>query len=183
MDREAQSNLVPTGPGGNEARSAPPKARRAGRRPTGAGFRLAQVGALGARLFAARIAPLGLTPAQSGLLRAIAREPGRSQNALAEHLAVRPSRLVVLIDELESTGLVERRRHHSDRRQRAVHLTDGGEEAMTRLVRASAAYEEELCRALSPEERDQLAELLGRIAADHDLPSGVHPGHADPDRC
>lgn len=147
------------------------------RRPDGAGFLLAQVGAHGARLFATRVAPLGLTPARSGLMRAIARGPGRSQSALAEHLGVRPSRLVVLVDELAEAGLVERRPHATDRRQRAVHLTEEGEATMAKLGLAAVDHEDELCRALDAGERRQLAALLGRIAGDHGLTPGVHPGY------
>jgi DNA-binding MarR family transcriptional regulator len=139
------------------------------RHPVGAGLLLAQVGALGARLFAARIAPLGLTPPQGALLRAVTREPGSSQNDLAERVGVRPSRLVVLVDELEGAGLVERRRHATDRRQRAVHPTDAGRETMAKLVLAAADHEDELCRALSPDDRLVLVALLGRIAEDHGL--------------
>jgi DNA-binding MarR family transcriptional regulator len=157
--------------------SEPPRDTVPPRRPTGAGFLLAQVGALGARLFAARLAPLGLTPPQSGLLRAIVRDPGRSQNALAEQLGVRPSRLVVLVDELEGAGLVERRAHATDRRQRAVHLTEQGRAAMGKLAAVAADHEDELCRALDAEDRRRLVDLLGRIAADHDLTPGVHPGY------
>ena len=168
---------------GSAERPAPTRtthAQRGPRRPLGAGFLLAQVGALGARLFAARIAPLGLSPAQSGLIRMIAHEPGRSQNALAEQLGVRPSRVVVLLDELETSSLVERRRHPTDRRQRVVHLTDDGTAALAGLTRAAADHEDELCRALSPDDRRTLADLLGQIAADHGLTPGVHPGYAPP---
>jgi DNA-binding MarR family transcriptional regulator len=146
------------------------------RRPTGAGFLVAQVGALGSRLFGDRLAGIGLTLPQSALMRAIAREPGRSQQALAEHLDVGPSRLVVLIDELERAGVVERRPHPTDRRQRAVHLTDAGRARMRELVVAAADHEDELCRSLDPDDRARLRELLGRIATDHGLRPGVHPG-------
>ena len=146
------------------------------RRPTGTGLLVAQVGALGSRLFGERVAAMGLTLPQSALLRAIAREPGQSQQALAEHLELGPSRLVVLIDELERAGVVERRAHPTDRRQRAVHLTDAGRARMRELVVAAADHEDALCRALDDDDRARLRELLGRIAADHGLRAGVHPG-------
>ena len=150
-----------------------------GRHPTGAGFLLAQVGALGARLFAARIAALGLRPPQSGLLRAIAREPGRSQNEIADQLGVAPSRVVVLVDELEADGLVERQHSRTDRRRRVVQLTDKGRAAMAGLVGAAADHEDELCAPLSPDQRRTLAELLETIATHHGLAPGVHPGFQD----
>lgn len=145
-------------------------------RPTGAAFLLAQVGSLGGRLFAERIEPLGLTAAQSGLLRAIAGAPGRSQAAIAEQLGIRPSRLVVLVDELEAAGMVVRDRDPDDRRRHVLDLTPRGRATWYRLVGASAEHEGLLCRALSTEDRRLLADLLRRIADDHGLTFGVHPG-------
>ncbi|MGI5128632.1 MarR family winged helix-turn-helix transcriptional regulator [Pseudonocardia sp. CA-107938] len=139
-------------------------------RPTGAAFLLAQVGALGDRLFAERIAPLGLSSSQSGLLRAIAGEPGRSQNELAAELGVRPSRLVVLVDELEDAGLVQRDRDPDDRRRHVLQLTPRGRATWFRLVGSAAEHEATLCAALTVDERHELAELLRRIAEDHGLP-------------
>lgn len=154
---------------------APPAGTRP---PSGAGFLIAQVGALGSRMFASRIAALGVSAAQSGLLRAVAREQGRSQTALAAELGVRPSRLVVLVDELESDGLVERRPHPTDRRQRGVFLTGNGRGRLDDLRRAATEHERDLCRSLSVDERERLRELLSRIADDHGLTRGVHPGHS-----
>lgn len=138
-------------------------------RPTGTAFLLAQLGAHATGRFADRIAPLGLTPPQGGLLRVIAAEPGRSQHAVAEHLGIHPSRLVALVDDLKGGGLVERCRSTRDRRQHALHLTEHGHATLARLSRASAEHEAELCAALSGDERAQLAGLLRRVADQQDL--------------
>jgi DNA-binding MarR family transcriptional regulator len=45
---------------------------------------------------------------------------------LATALGTLPSRLVAIVDELESKGLLERRPHESDRRSYALHLTEKG---------------------------------------------------------
>ena len=57
--------------------------------------------------FADRLAPLGLKPPHAGILRALDRADGLSQQALGETLGAFPSRLVVLLDELEGSGLVD----------------------------------------------------------------------------
>ena len=144
----------------------------------GAAFLLAQVGAWGTRLFADRIAPLGLTPAQSGLLRLVARNDGRNQLELAEQLGVRPSRLVVVLDGLQDAGLVERTLDPRDHRRKTVALTAAGHRTLTELTELAARHEDELCRALSAEQRRQLSDLLTAIAASHQLLPGVHPGQA-----
>jgi DNA-binding MarR family transcriptional regulator len=144
----------------------------------GNAFLLAQLGADAAARFAARIKELGLTPAQSGLLRLIAWQPGQSQQAVATKLGTPPSRLVPLVDGLEERGLVERRRNPEDRRHHALYLTDAGNRFMAQeLAPAGAAHENETCAGLDPAERAQLHALLEKMATHHGLTTGVHPGY------
>jgi DNA-binding MarR family transcriptional regulator len=143
----------------------------------GAAFLLTQIGSHAAARFAERIAELDLTPPQTGLLRAVAVAPGQSQQALARHLGTPPSRLVALVDGLDERGLLERRRNPDDRRLHALHITGAGQEVLRRIGEVARAHDDELCAALSSRERTTLAELLARIAADHGLTPGVHPGY------
>ena len=62
---------------------------------------LAQIGAHAAAKFAERLAPLKFTPPQAGILGVISRQNGLSQQALADLLGMFPSRLVLMLDELE----------------------------------------------------------------------------------
>ncbi|GIF96849.1 MarR family winged helix-turn-helix transcriptional regulator [Catellatospora citrea] len=140
-------------------------------------FLLAQLGAHAAALFTERVAALDLTPAQAGLLRLITVMPGRSQQAYAERLGVPPSRFVNLVDELESRDLVERRRGEPDRRSYALHLTTQGQAVMRDIGAVGRAHEDDLCADLTAAERQTLRELLGRIADQHGLLPGVHPGY------
>lgn len=149
----------------------------AGRR-TGNSFLLAQIGAHAAAGFARRIADLDLTPAQAGLLRLVAWQPGQSQQLLARQLRTPPSRLVLLVDHLEGRGLIERRRNPDDRRHHALYLTDaGGQFIKTKLGPIGTAHEDDICAALTPAEREQLGGLLRRIADQQGLTPGVHPGY------
>jgi DNA-binding MarR family transcriptional regulator len=145
-------------------------------RPRGVAFLLSQVGAHAAQRFAEVVAKLGVTPADVGLLRMIAAQPGRSQRSLAEEMGVVPSRVVVLIDALERRGLVERRREAQDRRNHALHLTAAGTEIMAAVRRLRPAHEEAMTAGLDAAQRVQLAELLGIIADQQGLAPGVHPG-------
>ncbi|MBH0777840.1 MarR family winged helix-turn-helix transcriptional regulator [Nocardia bovistercoris] len=144
-------------------------------RPDGAGFLLAQVGAHAAAHFARGIAALDLTPPQAGLLRMLAARPGRSQRELADALGMPPSRFVPFADTLEQRGLIERRRNPDDRRLHALHLTPAGRALLGDLSAAARGNEDELCRALSADERRQLTALLRRIAEDQELAPGIHP--------
>lgn len=143
----------------------------------GSAFLLAQLGAYAASRFAERIAEIDLTPPQTGLLRAIAAQPGRSQQALATLLGTPPSRLVTLVDGLDERGFVERRRNPDDRRLHALHLTEEGEKLLRRIGALARAHDEAICGTLEPEERDTLRALLAKLAAEHGLTPGVHPGY------
>lgn len=152
------------------------------RRAGSTAFLLAQVGAHAAGRFALRVSRLGVLPADVGLLRMIATRPGRSQQSLAQELGVVPSRVVALLDNLERKALVERRRNPRDRRNYAIHLTDEGTGVMAEMRRVGAAHEDDICAALDADQRTQLAELLGAIAADQGLTPGVHPGYRQQQR-
>lgn len=145
--------------------------------PPGVGFLISQLGAHAAQRFAQRIADLDLTPPQAGLLRAIAGQPGRSQQAIAAQLGTPATRLVAMIDDLERRGVLERRRNPDDRRLHAIHLTAEGTKLLGRLGRAAQAHTAELTTALDDDERDQLQKLLLRIAEQQELTPGVHPGY------
>jgi DNA-binding MarR family transcriptional regulator len=140
-------------------------------------FLVAQVGGLAAMRFAERLVPLALTPAHAGLIRAVAAQPGRSQQALAVQLGLLPSRLVVLVDELEREGLLERRRDPNDRRHYALHLTAAGEQRLSDIGRVARSHAEDYLAPLDQQDRVALAALLTRLAAHHGLTPGVHPGY------
>lgn len=148
-----------------------------GHGPTG--FLLAQLGDHAARRFAERLSTLDLTPADAGLLRAVAREPGRSQQALASQLGAPATRLVALVDGLERRGLVERGRNPDDRRLNAVVLTDAGRALSGRLGQLAARHSDDLTAALDDAERRQLQTLLARMAEQQHLTPGVHAGYRD----
>jgi len=142
------------------------------------GFLLSQLGFTASRRFHAALAPLGIEPRHFLLLRFVAREEGRSQQALGEMLHIPPSRMVALVDQLEERGLLERRANPTDRRARALHVTDEGRRLMARAMRVAMAHEDSVGVSLSAGEREQLVALLQKLAAEMQLVSGVHPGLA-----
>ena len=145
-------------------------------RPCGAAFLLAQLGAHGADLFGERIAVLGIPP-HAGILRMIAATPECNQQALAKRLGVLPSRMVILIDELATKRLVDRKRSTKDRRHSELLLTAKGKRTLEKLSKIAAEHEADLCAALTKEERDTLATLCRKIVAHEGLTPDVHPGY------
>jgi DNA-binding MarR family transcriptional regulator len=156
--------------------SRPPKGR------SGAAFLLAQVGAHAASKFAERLAELQLIPAHAGILGILAATPGMTQQALATAVGTLPSRLVALLDELESKGLLERRPQESDRRSYALHLTEKGRSTLQAIGRVAREHQQSLLAALSEQDQAALADLLQRIADQQGLTKGVHPGYASAER-
>jgi DNA-binding MarR family transcriptional regulator len=147
----------------------------------GVAFLLSQLGYHSSRRWKARLAPLGLDPRHVMVLRRLAGDEGRSQQALGDALQIPPSRMVALVDALEQRGLLMRQPSPNDRRVRTLHLTQEGRRLLGEIREISRAHEQQLCRGLQPAEREQLLTLLGRIAAEQGLVEGVHPGAADPD--
>ena len=148
------------------------------RRRTSPAFLLAQIGAHAASKFRERLAPLKLAPQHAGIVRIIDASPAITQQALANALGMLPSRLVALLDELESRGLIERRENRNDRRMYALHLTEQGRMTLRKIGSVSREHQENLLAALDERERRQLANLLQRVADQQGLTRGVHPGYA-----
>jgi DNA-binding MarR family transcriptional regulator len=154
----------------DEETSRPPQGR------SGAAFLLAQLGAHAASRFAERLKVLELMPAHAGIFRILAATPAITQQALATALGTLPSRLVAIVDELESKGFLERRPHESDRRSYALHLTDKGKSTLQAIGRIAREHQQALLEALSEEEQRTLCVLLQRVAEQQGLIKGVHPG-------
>ena len=141
-----------------------------------ASFLLAQVGAHAARQFAERLTPLKLMPPHAGILRRLAHSSGVSQRELAAQLGMHASRLVGVVDEMESLGLVVREGNTDDRRTYSLQITPKGRETLEEIGKVSRQHNDALLTALTPEERETLASLLQRIADQQGLARGVHPG-------
>jgi len=140
-------------------------------------FLIAQVGAHAASQFAQRLRKVGLAPQHAGILRILNSTPAITQQTLAATLGMVPSRLVVLVDEMEERGLIERREDPDDRRRYALHVTQKGLATLGAIGRISREHSQALLTAISAEEQRQLAILLQRIADQQGLTPGVHPGY------
>jgi DNA-binding MarR family transcriptional regulator len=143
----------------------------------GVAFLLAQLGHHAAALFAEQMASLDLTPPHAGILRAIAAEPGRSQQALSAQLGLLPSRVVGYVDELEERGYVERRRNPDDRRLHALYLTASGRKLMIRIGELARQHDRRVTAGLDATERETLRGLLAAVAERQGLTPHGHPGY------
>src|SRR5262245_15409259 len=143
----------------------------------GLAFLLSQVGTHAAYGFEERLEAMKLKPHHAGLLRMLGANPGLSQQELSDLFGVFPSRLVVLLDQLETRRLIERRDDPMDRRGYRLHLTKAGRKALTDIGRLTRELEKDLCSSLNDTERRTLTSLLGRIVAQQNITPAVHPAY------
>jgi DNA-binding MarR family transcriptional regulator len=144
--------------------------------PRSVGFLISQLGFLSSKRFMEALAPVGIDPREFLLIRFVAASEGQSQQALAERLAIPPSRMVALVDHLEEAGLIERRPDPEDRRVRGLHLTRKGRGALERAAKIAIDYETQLCAGINREERELLIDLLQKLQEGQTVLRGVHPG-------
>ncbi|WP_078854007.1 MarR family winged helix-turn-helix transcriptional regulator [Streptomyces sp. FxanaA7] len=97
------------------------------------------------------------------------------QRDLGAQLRVDPSVLVTLLNSLEDSDLVRRRRDPADRRRHIVEITEAGTAAAAKLDAAIGRVEDELFAELTPQERDTLRSLLARVRTTHDGNCDVPP--------
>ena len=114
-------------------------------------------------VFGEVVARFDITSPQFAALLAIAEFPGLEQGALSELIAYDRSTIGGLIDRLESKGLVRRTIGARDRRTRRLSLTPAGAAMLRKLRVHTPRIQERLLAPLSPSEREQFLEMLGRV--------------------
>ncbi len=87
---------------------------------------------------------------------------GAPQQELAEALCMDANNVVLLLNELEDLGHVERRRDPDDRRRHRVEITSSGRAALEQAEHAQRGLEDDVLQALDAEERATLCALLTR---------------------
>ena len=110
----------------------------------------------------------GANPYQHGVLCSLAEREAETQAQIADALGYDRSWLVGLLDELEEEGLIERKPDPADRRRNVVTLKPEGEARLLEFRAISKQIEEEFLEPLSKTERQQLHELLQKLAQHHD---------------
>jgi DNA-binding MarR family transcriptional regulator len=141
------------------------------------GLLLSQLGTHAALSFGRKIARFGISPPHLGMMHWIHSNRGKNQRELASYLGVVPSRLVVLLDELENKGLVVRERSLQDRRSQQLQLTRRGIRLLEKAERIAAAHDAGLGSSLTPPERETLIELCAKLADHCGLTPDGHPGY------
>jgi DNA-binding MarR family transcriptional regulator len=103
---------------------------------------------------------LGITFGRTRAIRRLARQP-MSMREFAAAMGIEAPNATVMVDDLESAGLVERRPHPTDRRAKLVEATPAGK-ALAAKADAILSTPPEGLAALGDEELETLRALLRR---------------------
>ncbi|MEU2432171.1 MarR family transcriptional regulator [Streptomyces sp. NPDC007861] len=108
--------------------------------------------------------PVGITPAQSRLLRVVAHYDGAPRMAdLADRLEVVPRAITTLVDGLEASGRVRRMPDPTNRRVVRIELTETGRVTLRELRSARRAAAEDILAPLTADQREVLGGLLSAL--------------------
>jgi DNA-binding MarR family transcriptional regulator len=134
------------------------------------GFLLARAHLIAREKADTALAGVGLSMKGFAALATLISDGPISQQRLGKRIRMDPATMVDVIDALEGSGHIVRRRNPRDRREYALQPTAKGRALLVRAQRAIVTAEKDTVQDLNPHEAAVLMELLGRIA---------HPGKSD----
>lgn len=106
----------------------------------------------------------GLSVTEWRVVAILGRYPGLTATEVMERGAMDKVAVSRAVAKLQDKGLVQRSAHAEDRRRLPLELTsDKGWKTFREVVPEALAYEQELLRALSPDEYQCLARLLLKL--------------------
>jgi DNA-binding MarR family transcriptional regulator len=107
---------------------------------------------------------LGITPMQAATVMTLHRRGPLSQADLGRAIGMEPANVHGLVARLRKQLLIDVEPHPTDQRQVRVTLSPLGERQAGTIAELSLQSATDTLAPLTPAERDQLMELLGRIA-------------------
>jgi DNA-binding MarR family transcriptional regulator len=111
---------------------------------------------------------IGMKLKQLITLELLVNNEGCLQQELGATLMVDPNNCVLLLNDLDDRGYVERQRDPKDRRRHIVVITPAGQKALAKAEAKLEALEGEVLVNLEPAEREQLRDLLARAMEGQD---------------
>lgn len=103
--------------------------------------------------------------AQAFLLCRLFEKNGMTQSEIAQQLSVQGATITKMLQRMEETGLVTRRRDSDDNRLVRVYLTDAGQDKERAINQQFTNLEEAIFVGIGPEDRLVLRRLLQQILA------------------
>ena len=127
------------------------------------GFLVHDVARLMRKRFEQRVRSLDLTRSQWQVLAKLALNEGVHQKVLAELLEIESITLVRILDKMQDRGLIERRRHPTDRRLSLLFLTPAARPVLEVMRALGEQTRLEAMADFTEAESDQLMQMLTRM--------------------
>lgn len=116
------------------------------------------------------LAPIGLDGRLLAVLLVVQAEGPSLQQRLSERMGVDRTTMVALVDILEQTGFVERRRDAGDRRGYQINITGKGAALLRKATNVIHEVEQDFLAPLSPREQRQFRTLVTKLALERGRP-------------
>jgi len=116
-----------------------------------------------ATAFGEEMRPLGASLQIWRVLAALREKDGRRMGDLSKTTSIEVSTLTRLVDNMEKSGLVERRRDADDARVIALHVTAAGRRLTRRILPIAERYEAVALKGFSAQEAETLKKALRRL--------------------
>lgn len=113
--------------------------------------------------FDKQLKPYSLTYAHRVILIRLSEKEGLTQKELAQDTYFEQSNLTLMLDKLESKGLVKRIAKENDRRAYIITITPEGKKLRDLLVKMGDDVMEKALQGLSNEEKEELSHMLHLI--------------------
>ena len=107
--------------------------------------------------------PISLPRAQASVLSKLVKQDGITQSELGEQLCVQGATVTNMLQRMEESGCIVRRRDTEDNRLVRVYLTDFGREKGNLTNEQFDRLEALLFEAISKEERELMESMLTRL--------------------
>jgi DNA-binding MarR family transcriptional regulator len=107
----------------------------------------------------------GVHAGQNFILERLWERDGQTPGEIAEATGVEGPTVVRALQRMAAAGLVVRKKHPTDGRQVAIHLTAAGARLRSKVPRLLRQVEEQAFAEFSKAERAELLELLERLSA------------------
>ena len=127
------------------------------------GFLLGRAHAAHRSITEERLRALELGAKDFGALSVLVEEGAMSQQQLGRRQGIDRTTMVAIVDHLERSGLVERRRNPEDRRAYSLQATAKGRRRQRQADEAERRAEEEFLARLSAADRRRLKDLLRQL--------------------
>jgi len=113
--------------------------------------------------FDKELKPYALTYAHRVILIRLSEKEGLTQKELAQDTYFEQSNLTLMLDKLESKGLVKRSAKENDRRAYIITITPEGKKLRDLLVKMGEEVMDKALHGLSTEQKDELSNMLQLI--------------------